>query len=353
VSTVRKIALVGAGVIGKHHGLVISQLAGRLQLVAVADIQIDRAEQLAAQRGGRPFGSLTEALAAEDIDIVVVCTPTGRHGEVAIEALAAGKHVIVEKPAEVTVAKTDEIIEAQQKAGTLVTVISQHRFDPATETTLAAIERGELGRLTSGIAAIDWWRGQSYYDSGDWRGTWELDGGGALMNQGVHTVDLLVAALGRPVEVFAYTGTLAHERIEVEDVAVGVVRFESGALGVLHATTAAYPGLSARLQVHGDRGSAVIDDDQLAFFHATPRGTEPEERLMGTTQAISGAAAGATASSNPGQLSDAHRLQYLNFLGALDGTEKLRVDLETNRQSIGVITGVYESARTGKPVTLS
>jgi predicted dehydrogenase len=353
VSTVRSIALVGAGVIGKQHGLVISQLADRLRLVAVADLEIERAERLAAERGGRPYRSLTEALAAEEVDIVAVCTPTGRHGEVAIEALAAGKHVIVEKPAEITVQKTDEIIEAQQKAGTLVTVISQHRFDPATETTLAAIERGELGRLTSGIASIDWWRGQSYYDSGDWRGTWELDGGGALMNQGVHTVDLLVAALGRPVEVFAYTGTLAHERIEVEDVATGVIRFESGALGVLHATTAAYPGLSARLQVHGDRGSSVIDDDQLAFFHATPAGTEPEERLMGTTQATSGAAAGATASSNPGQLSDAHRLQYLNFLGALDGTEKLRVDLETNRQSIGVITGAYESARTGKPVKLS
>jgi predicted dehydrogenase len=352
VSTVRTIALVGAGVIGKQHGLVISQLADRLRLVAVADVEVDRAEQLAAERGGRPFGSLAEALAAEEIDIVTVCTPTGRHGEVAIEALAAGKHVIVEKPAEITVARTDEIIEARRKAGTLVTVISQHRFDASTESTLAAIERGELGRLTSGIASIDWWRGQSYYDSGDWRGTWELDGGGALMNQGVHTVDLLVAALGRPVEVFAYTGTLAHERIEVEDVAVGVVRFESGALGVLHATTAAYPGLSARLQVHGDRGSAVIDNDELAFLHATPRDTEREERLMGTTQTISGAAA-ATASSNPGQLSDAHRLQYLNFLGALDGTAKLRVDLETNRQSIGVITGAYESARTGRPVSLS
>jgi predicted dehydrogenase len=346
-------ALVGAGVIGRQHGLVISQLADRLRLVAVADLETARAEQLAAERGGRPYRSLAEALAAEDVDIVAVCTPTGRHGEVAIEALAAGKHVIVEKPAEITVARTDEIIQAQQKAGTLVTVISQHRFDAATETTLAAIARGELGRLTSGIASIDWWRGQSYYDSGDWRGTWELDGGGALMNQGVHTVDLLVAALGRPVEVFAYTATLAHERIEVEDVAVGVVRFESGALGVLHATTAAYPGLSARLQVHGDRGSAVIDDDQLAFFHATPAGAEPEERLMGTTRTVSGGAAGATASSNPGRLSDAHRRQYLNFLGALDGTEKLRVDLETNRQSIGVITGVYESARTGRPVTLS
>ena len=223
-------------------------------------------------------------------------------------------------------ARTDEIIEAQQKAGTLVTVISQHRFDPATEATLAAIERGELGRLTSGIASIDWWRGQSYYDSGDWRGTWELDGGGALMNQGVHTVDLLVAALGRPVEVFAYTGTLAHERIEVEDVAVGVVRFDSGALGVLHATTAAYPGLSARLQVHGDRGSAVIDNDQLAFFHATPTGTEPDEKLMGSSgRDQPGRSArvpiAAPPGSDPGQLSDAHRLQYLNFLGALRRTE--------------------------------
>lgn len=348
MSTRYKFALVGAGVIGKHHGLVISQLADRIDLAAVVDIDVEKAERLAAERGGTPFASLTDALATVDLDVVVVCTPTGRHAEVAIEALAAGKHVIVEKPAEITVEKTDEIIEAQQKAGTIVTVISQHRFDPATEVTLAAISRGELGRLTSGIASIDWWRGQSYYDSGDWRGTWELDGGGALMNQGVHTVDLLVAVLGRPVEVFAYTGTLAHQRIEVEDVAVGVVRFENGALGVLHATTAAYPGLSARLQVHGDRGSAVIDNDQLAYFHATPEGTEPDEKLIGTTtdRAVP------TAGSDPGQLSDAHRLQYLNFLGALDGTEQLRVDLETNRQSIGVITGAYESARTGRPVTL-
>ena len=352
MSTVRKAAIVGAGVIGTHHGLVISQLADRIELAAVADLEIDRAERLAAERGGRPFTSLTDALAAVDIDVVVVCTPTGRHGEVAIEALGAGKHVILEKPAEITVARTDEIIEAQRKAGTLVTVISQHRFDPATERTLAAIAAGELGRLTSGIASVDWWRGQSYYDSGDWRGTWELDGGGALMNQGVHTVDLLVAAMGRPVEVFAYTGALAHERIDVEDVAVGVVRFESGALGVLHATTAAYPGLSARLQVHGDRGSVVIDNDELVFFHGTPPGTAPDEQSYGSTSVRTTTDAGSTAASNPGGLSDAHRLQYLNFLAALDGTEQLRVDLETNRQSVAVITGAYESARTGRPVSL-
>jgi predicted dehydrogenase len=152
--------------------------------------------------------------------------------------------------------------------------------------------------------------------------------------------------MGRPAEVFAYTATLAHQRIEVEDVAVGVVRFDSGALGVLHATTAANPGLSARLQVHGDKGSAVIDNDQLVFLE-TDRGAG--EQAYGSTSAR----AVPTAGSDPGQLSDAHRLQYLNFLAALDGTEQLRVDLETNRQSIAVITGVYESARTGRPVTLS
>jgi UDP-N-acetyl-2-amino-2-deoxyglucuronate dehydrogenase len=356
-----RFALVGAGVISAVHGRVISQLADEIELVAVVDIELDRATRLASEYGGRPFDSLSEALEAVDIDVVVVCTPTGRHGEVAIEALEAGKHVIVEKPAEINVEKTDKIIEAQRKAGTLVAVISQHRFDPSTEIVLNAIRNGELGRVTSGIASIDWWRSQAYYDSGDWRGTWELDGGGALMNQGVHTVDLLVAALGRPVEVFAYTGTLAHERIETEDVAVGVVKFDSGALGVLHATTAAYPGLSARLQVHGDKGSVVIDNDQLTFIHVTPQGARPEDIFMGSpgdsvnqlANYTLAAQAGLTAGSSPGGLSpDAHRFQYQNFLAALAGKEEVRVDLEANRQSIGVIVGAYESARTGRPVSL-
>jgi UDP-N-acetyl-2-amino-2-deoxyglucuronate dehydrogenase len=356
-----RIALVGAGVIGAVHGQVISELADRVELVAVVDLHADRAQRLAVEHGGEVFASLTEALAAVPIDVVVVCTPTGRHGEVAIEALEAGKDVIIEKPAETTVAKTDQIIEAQRKAGKLVAVISQHRFDQSTEIALAAIEKGELGRLTTGIASIDWWRGQSYYDSGDWRGTWELDGGGALMNQGVHTVDLLVATMGRPVEVFAYTDTLAHQRIEVEDAAVAVVRFENGALGILHATTAAYPGLSARLQVHGDRGSVVIDNDLLTFIHTTPQGSGAEERSYGSaSDSINQVDSydlteqtGPTTGGSAGGLSPlAHRRQYENFLAALAGKEPVRVDLETNRRSIGVITGVYESARTGKPVTL-
>ena len=133
----------------------------RIDLVAVVDYYPERAQKLAAEHGGTAFTSLTDALQAVDIDVVSVCTPTGRHAEVAIEALEAGKHVIIEKPAETTVAKTDEIIGAQRRAGTQVAVISQHRFDPATEVAVAAIGNAELGRLTSGIASIDWWRGQT------------------------------------------------------------------------------------------------------------------------------------------------------------------------------------------------
>lgn len=357
-----RLAIVGAGVIGALHGAVATALSDRVELVAVIDLQLDRAEKLVAEHGGAAYGSLAEALADTEIDVITVCTPTGAHGSVAIEAMQAGKDVIIEKPAETTLAKTDEIIAVQQATGRLVTVISQHRFDPSTEVVVDAIAKGELGRLTSGICSVDWWRGQTYYDSGDWRGTWELDGGGALMNQGVHTVDLLVATLGRPVEVFAYTGTLAHERIEVEDVAVGVVRFESGALGVLHATTAAYPGMSARLQVHGDRGSVVIDNDKLTFVHLTPAQTSAAERAYGgASTAINqvedypeaSGAADAAAGSDPGALAtNAHRRQYENFLDAREGKASVRVDLATNRQALAIITGVYESSRTGRPVAL-
>ena len=357
--SIRKIAVVGAGVIGTHHGLVISQLADRIQLVAVADINIERAERLAAERGGRPFASLTDALAAVDIDIVVVCTPTGRHGEVAMEALAAGKHVIVEKPAEITVERTDEIIEAQQKAGTLVTVISQHRFDPATDVTLAAIERGELGRLTSGIASIDWWRGQSYYDSGDWRGTWALDGGGALMNQGHHSIDLLVWFLGEPVEVFARTNRLAHERIEVEDVAVATIRFADGALGVVHATTAAYPGLRASVGVYGERGSAVLEDDRLVYFHAA-EGDNPPAYDYGAAGRANQAAkvlpASTLAPGAPaiaGLATTSHTAQFIDFLDAVEHGRPPLVTTEEAIRTLVVIRGMYESVRTNALVRLS
>src|SRR5215217_7879652 len=266
--TVEKLrfGILGCGVIGPHHAKAIAGLQSA-ELVAVADVVPELAQEVAEQTRCSYYASLEEMLSGVDLDAVCVCTPSGMHAEGAITALEAGKHIVVEKPVDVTLQAADRLIEVQRATGRRVAVVSQHRFDAATQAVHEALTRGEFGRLTSGSAEVRWWRSQSYYDSGGWRGTWELDGGGVLINQAIHTIDLLQWLMGQVVEVTAHTGLLAHERIEVEDTAVAILKFTNGALGSIVATTAAYPGLTTRIAVHGDRGSAIIDNDELAYFH--------------------------------------------------------------------------------------
>ena len=343
-----RFAIVGAGIIGTWHAGVIAAIDGS-ELAAVVDVVPQRAAELAEAHAAVAATTLAEALAETEIDAVAVCVPSGIHADIAVEALQAGKHVMVEKPVDVDLASVERIRQAHEKAGTTLTVVSQHRFDPSTEALYEAIDAGRLGRLTSGIASVAWWRSQDYYDSGDWRGTWALDGGGALMNQSVHTIDLLLGALGRPTEVSAYADVLAHERIEVEDTAVAILKFASGALGVVHGTTAAAPGMSARLQIHGDRGSAVIDGDRLVTMPVVDPATgEVEELAVGAAAA----APSQTGSNDPGAMSDAHQYQYRNFLKAIAGEEPVRVGLAEGHDALATILAIYESARTGKPVEL-
>lgn len=349
MTTPLRFAIVGAGVIGRWHASVIEAIDG-CELVAVVDTVPERARALGDRYSVATAETIEAALASNDFDAVAICVPSGLHADLAVEALDAGKHVILEKPVDVGRPAVERIRAAHEKAGTVLTVVSQHRFDPATEAVYAAIREGRLGRLTSAVASVAWWRSQDYYDSGDWRGTWALDGGGALMNQSVHTVDLMLGAMGRPVEVFAYTEVLAHERIEVEDTAVAIVKFESGALGVVHATTAAAPGGAARLQVHGDRGSAVINDDRLVEM------TVVEDDGTTVDLAIGRAAEAPTVTEgdDPGAvLSDAHRYQYRNFLDAIAGEADVRVGLREAGNALATILAIYESARTGKPVSLT
>ncbi|WP_051939578.1 Gfo/Idh/MocA family protein [Phaeacidiphilus oryzae] len=285
-----RFAIIGAGVIGGTHAAAVRSLGERAELALVVDRLPDRARKLAAEHGAEHADSAEAAFAREDIDAVAVCTPSGHHADLAVAALDAGKHVVVEKPLDVSLKAAFRVAEAERRSGRTVTVISQHRFDLASRLVRRAVEDGRFGRLTSAVASLAWWRSQGYYDSGDWRGSWALDGGGALMNQGVHTIDLLVWMLGDPVEVYAQTGCLAHERIEVEDTAVATVRFAGGALAVIHGTTAAYPGLTARLQIHGDRGSAVIDDDRLAYFHSADDAAGGESPAYGAGESANQAA---------------------------------------------------------------
>lgn len=354
-----RFALIGCGVIGTHHAATIAKLGQRAELVLAVDEVAERAHKLAAEHGIDSATSVHEALTRHDVDAVAVCTPSGLHADIVIAALEAGKHVVVEKPLDVSVEAAERVRVAQERAGRTVTVISQHRFDPASRVVHRAVRNGEFGRITSGSASILWWRSQGYYDSGDWRGTWSLDGGGALMNQGIHTIDLLVWMLGQPVEVFAWTGCLAHEGIEVEDTAVATIRFAGGALGVIHGTTAAYPGLTARLGVHGERGSAVIDDDELTYFHvaaadasdlaygATGNGNQAGDVLGADREDTRGAGA------DPAALSHAHADQYRDFLDAVaEGRPPLVTVAEASR-TLAVVRAIYESVRTSKPVTVS
>ncbi len=216
---------------------------------------------------------------------------------------------------------------------------------------MAAIGNGDLGRLTSGVASCAWWRPQSYYDAGRWRGTWAMDGGGAIINQTVHVIDLLIAMMGVPTEVFAYTARLAHERIEVEDTAVGVVRFAGGALGTIHGTTAAYPGLDASVGVYGTKGSAVISDDELTYFHA--RGRDAPELSRPTPVAETNQVAASDAlTPEQRRLGPAHVAQFADFVDAIQTDRPVRVGTRDGRAALAVILGLYQSAASGKPVAV-
>ncbi len=358
--------IIGCGIIGIHHANVLTRHPD-FTVTALVDVKPEAAEkvaeQVAADGAERPvsYDSIGAALESGTVDLAVVCTPSGYHIDNALEAIAAGKHVVIEKPLDVSVAKGREFAEAVNRAaenGQVVSVISQHRFDPGSAIVHQAAVDEKFGRITSAVATMAWYRSQQYYDSGDWRGTWALDGGGAVMNQGVHTVDLLRWFCGRPTEVYAQTAQLAHERIEIEDTAVATVRFESGALAVIHMTTAAYPGLTARVQVHGSLGSAIVDNDQLRYFHAGDGAVSDNlreakkignqaEQVLGEKSAADDFAG---SRNNPDGFVAGHSRQYDDISAAIrDGRQPL-VTVEEALLSLALVRALYISATLGQPV---
>jgi predicted dehydrogenase len=348
-----RFGIVGAGVIGKVHAAAISKLSPEAELAFVADEIRDRAETLAADHGAAAGTSISEILERPDIDAVAICTPSGQHAGQTFAALEAGKHVVVEKPLDVSMAAAAQVAKAQRLSGCTVTVISQHRFDPSSRLVRDSIRGGLLGGITSAVASVAWWRGQDYYDSGNWRGTRALDGGGAVINQGIHTIDLLLWLLGDAAEVFAWAECLAHESIEVEDTAVATIRFASGALGAVHATTAAYPGLTARLQVHGTSGSAVIDGDRLAYFHIDPREASTRaDAVSAEAGRLIAAQTGPAAGADPAALSGAHTEQYRDFLDAVAQGRPPAVTVGDAARTLVVVHAIYASARSGRPVRI-
>ena len=340
--------IVGCGMISSFHAKAIADIRGA-KVAACFDMFPASARRFAKETGCRPYDDLKGMLADPQVDIVTICTPSGAHMEPAVQAAKAGKHVIVEKPLEVTMKRCDKIINACEKAGVTLATIFPSRFHESSQLLKKAVDKGRFGRLTVGDSYVKWFRTQEYYDSGAWRGTWKLDGGGALMNQAIHSVDLLVWLMGPVTEVSAYTATLAHKRIEVEDVAMATIRFANGALGVVEATTAAYPGALKRIELHGSEGSAVIEEEDITMWEFVKRTSADKallERMHGKTK-TGGGAADPTAIGHYG-----HTQLFKDVLSAIRRGKKPLIDGPEGRRSVEVILAIYKSAQSGRPVKL-
>lgn len=346
-----RFGIVGCGVISSFHAKALKSLPDA-ELVAAADIQSEAVEKLAREYSVQGYTSVQEMLDSARLDVVSICTPSGLHGEHACQAMRAGCHVVVEKPMEIARERIEEMLHVQQETGRKLTVISQHRFDESSVRVRELLEERAFGRLVMGNAAIPWWRSQKYYDSGGWRGTWKLDGGGTVINQSIHSIDLLQWFMGPVKSVSAYTDTLVH-RMETEDVAVAILRFASGAIGTIAATTGAYPGVTTRIEVFGDQGSAVIENDRLAYLHlARDDQGEIGPYGGGSKKGQQEVSIGGGAQDPAAIKSSTHALQIADMIRAIreDGTPL--IDGQAGRRPVEIILGLYESARTGKEVHL-
>jgi predicted dehydrogenase len=343
-------AIVGCGMIAGFHLKALAEIEGA-HVVAVVDSVPAALERFASANKLKCglYNSLGPALERRDVDIVIVSTPSGAHLESAVAAAEAGKHVVVEKPLEVTLERCDRIIEACDRNKVKLCTIFPSRFADANVVLKQAVDAGRFGRLTLGETTCKWWRPQSYYDQGGWRGTKALDGGGALMNQAIHNVDLLMWMMGQPTQVSGSIATLAHERIEVEDTAAAWLRFRNGALGVIQATTSVWPGLPKTIAVHGDRGTVVIEQEDLLRWEFNPEGPHDKairERFAQKTGASGG-------SSNPAAISHVyHARQLADFVQAIQAGRQPLVDGREGRRAVEVILAIYQSDATGRPVEI-
>ncbi|GAA0586724.1 Gfo/Idh/MocA family oxidoreductase [Kribbella sandramycini] len=335
--TTQQVAIVGCGIIGRTHADTIAERPDAT-VTALVDSDPAAREALAARlkEAGQPeptqYDDLSAALGGGQVSLVAICTPSGTHAALAEQALDAKKHVVIEKPLDVELTRARRLGAAATRAanhGVISSVISQHRFDAGSAQVKQAIDAGRFGQLTSATASVAWWRSDEYYASAGWRGTWEQDGGGALMNQGVHTVDLLLWFMGRPVSIYAQAIRAAHHAIQVEDTVVATLTFENGSIATLHATTAAFPGGRTRVSVHGTEGGAEVEDDLLARFNAD--GQKDDQSID---------------AGPPG----GHKAQYDDIFAAIANNEQPGITVNHAIDALATVRAVYIASTLQRPV---
>jgi UDP-N-acetyl-2-amino-2-deoxyglucuronate dehydrogenase len=328
-----RVAVVGAGNIAATHVRAIAGIAG-VTLAGVYGPRLERAQALAEPAGSHGYDSLDRLLDAESPDMAVVGTPSGLHGEHGAVAARRGVHVLVEKPLEITVARVDALIAEASAAGVALGVVFQDRVKTGVRALKAALDADAVGRPSLVRAQVPWWRPPEYYRGSRWRGTWALDGGGALMNQGIHTVDLLLWLCGPVMRVSAKTVTRCHD-IEVEDTAVAILEFASGAVGTLEATTCAYPGRPRRIEISGSTGTAILDGDRY----------EPEAQPSAAV-VPQNVASPVVSDVAP------HRDVIVDFIDAFRNHRAPACDGREGRRSVQLIEAIYESSRRAHPIDI-
>jgi predicted dehydrogenase len=340
-----KAAVVGTGVVGEWHVRMIPKIPN-YSLVAVCDAQPGKARAALDknQIAGVPaYEDLAEMLHKSDIDVIHLCTPSGAHCDPAIACLEAGKNVICEKPMEIQLDRIDRMAAAAQRTGSRLAGIFQNRWADANRAIKAAADEGRFGKFSWAGCFTPWYRPDKYYEEGGWRGTWKLDGGGAIMNQSVHAIDLLQWIVGPVKSVSAYASSRIHPKIEVEDTASAALEFENGAYGTIMGTTAMFPGMPARIEVGGENGTAVSENG-LKFFkfrEERPTDVELQTRLaQGRTKSAGGAG-----SADIGL--DLHARNIMHILGAWEEGRDAETAGAEARKAVAIILAMYQSARAG------
>jgi predicted dehydrogenase len=342
--------------VGQTHAEALSTLP-ESQLVAVCDASAERARQFAARYGGRAFTDLSKFLKESGAQALTIATPHPAHADPAIRAAEAGVHVLVEKPLAASLSDCDDMIAAAQKAGVTLSVISQRRFYEPVIRMKAAIDTGKIGEPILGSFNMFSWRDRSYYLSDPWRGKWLTEGGGVLVNQSAHHLDLLQWLMGPVQEVSGYWANLNHPEIEVDDTAVAVLRFRGGALGSIVTSVSQKPGIHTKIHVHGSNGASVgVETDRGATFIAGMSGVvEPplndlwtipgEEHLLAEFQA-----ADRSFFARIDPTKHYHALQIQHFLTSILRDRPPLVTAEEGRAVVALFTAIYRSQRLGRPI---
>jgi len=346
------IGLIGAGMIAGIHAKAIERET-RTVLAGVMDNGSGRGAQIAPTADTRGHDDLDVFLNRDDIDLIVIATPSGTHSEIAIQAAAAGKHCLCEKPIGISLGRIDAMIEVFGEQNLKLGGVFNTRYSEGAQLLKAACEQGRFGDLHFAQAFGPWWRDQSYYDESQWKGTWALDGGGALMNQGIHSVDLLQWLVDQSVaSISGYFATRAHPGIEVEDTACASLQFSNGTLATIACTTSLWPGHFRTITLGGSNGTAVLADGNLLkwqFRNEQPQDQQIRERLMALPEAGVGAS-----SPSAGVDSDGHLAVLSEFVDAIEQNRQPLVDGTEARKSVEIILAIYESSRNaGRPVVLN